>query len=163
MNKFMNQFFKFLTVLIAIIFVSACGTRFTGTYNLTQQGGQFQQNAGCSQITLSINESGNQITGQGQNQCFSETLQGTTSSNGQAQVTLMVYSGGSGQTNFTGYPSNNYYPNNYYPSNFYQNSGGMGCAYQGILTISGNTVTGSLNPTGNCVGQGSITLNGTKN
>jgi len=156
MKNFMNSKVLSAALMLLVFTLSACGTKFSGTYNLTQQGGQFQSNPSCSQITLSINESSSQLSGQGQNQCFTETLQGTTSSSGQANVTLMVYSSGMGGQ--TGYPGNTYYPNNYY-----QNSGGMGCSYQGMLTISGNTITGSLSPTGNCMGQGMITINGTRN
>ena len=155
MKIFMNSKFLSAALMLSLFALSACGTRFTGTYNLTQQGGQFQSNPACSQITLSINENSNQISGQGQNQCFTETLQGTMSSSGQANVTLSVYSSSmGGQTNWT---------NGYNPNNSYQNAGGMGCSYQGMLTISGNTITGSLSPTGNCMGQGMITINGTRN
>jgi|GEM_PF-6836084 len=170
---------KGLFFLGAASILAACGTGLTGTYNLTQQGGQFQQNPACSQISLSVNESGGQITGQGRNSCFTETIQGTSSGNGQANVTLMVMSGGSANglgNSQTGYYPNSYYPNTYSPytnygpynnygsySNPYMNSGGMGCTYQGLLMVSGNTISGSLNPTGNCIGQGMITLNGTRN
>ena len=146
-----NSMSKKASLIIAFVpfaLLTACGMMgLSGTYNVTQQGGQFQQNPACSQITMTINQSGNQINGQGQNQCFTQTLQGMSSSNGQASVTLTVNSSGGGQTNWM--------PNMW-------NSGGMGCTYQGMLMISGNTLSGSLNPAGNCMGQGAITLNGNR-
>ncbi|MBU6153511.1 MAG: hypothetical protein KGP28_04340 [Bdellovibrionales bacterium] len=145
MSKKLSVFFTAASVFA----LTACGMMgMSGTYNVTQQGGQFQQNPACSQIMMNINQSGGQITGQGQNQCFSQTLQGTASANGQANVTLIVNSSMSGQTNWM--PNNNW------------NTGSMGCTYQGMLIISGNTISGSLNPTGNCMGQGMITLNGNR-
>jgi hypothetical protein len=143
-NKKRSLFVSILPVIV----LAACGMAgMSGTYNVTQQGGQFQQNPACSQITMNINQSGGQITGQGQNQCFTQTLQGMSSANGQASVTLTVNPSGGGQTNWM--------PNMW-------NMNGMGCTYQGMLMISGNTISGSLNPMGNCSGQGAITLNGNR-
>ena len=139
-----------LLILPAALFavmLSGCGSKFTGTYALTQQGGQFSSMQGCSQINLSINESGGQLSGFGQNQCFSEQISGT-SSGGQANVTLTIQPAGSAG-GYTGYGAS-----------------GM-CAYQGVLTISGNSVSGTLMPVsqsggfGNCSGQ--LMITGTKN
>ena len=149
-----------LLILPAALFavmLSGCGSKFTGTYALTQQGGQFSSMQGCSQINLSINESGGQLSGFGQNQCFSEQISGT-SSGGQANVTLTIQPAGSAGGN-TGYGNTGYGNTGYGAS-------GM-CAYQGMLTISGNSVSGTLMPVsqsggfGNCSGQ--LMITGTKN
>lgn len=159
MMSFMNKKGSLFSALVPAFLLVGCGMMgLSGSYNVTQQGGQFQQNPACSQIMLSITQSGNQISGQGQNQCFTQTLQGTSANNGQANVTLTLMPSGSGQTNWMNSPGNTYNP---YNSGF-QNMGGMGCTYQGMLIISGNTISGSLNPTGNCMNQGMITLNGTR-
>jgi len=164
-----------LLILPAALFavmLSGCGSKFTGTYALTQQGGQFSSMQGCSQINLSINESGGQLSGFGQNQCFSEQISGT-SSGGQANVTLTIQPAGSAGGN-TGYGNTGYgntgYGNTGYGNTGYGNTGygasGM-CAYQGMLTISGNSVSGTLMPVsqsggfGNCSGQ--LMITGTKN
>ncbi|NDG83724.1 MAG: hypothetical protein EBX52_01640 [Proteobacteria bacterium] len=148
-----------LTAAFAFV-LFGCGSKFTGTYALNQQGAQFSSMQGCSQINLSINDSGGQLSGYGQNQCFSEQISGT-SSGGQANVTLTVQPAGSAG-GYTGY-GNGY--NNGYGYNGYGSSGM--CAYQGVLTISGNSVSGTLMPVsqsggfGNCSGQ--VMITGTKN
>ena len=157
----MNTHVRSKTVSVALSLVmtwmvTACGSKFTGTYNLSQQGAQFSAMQGCSQISLSMNDSSGQLSGWGQNQCFQEQISGS-SSGGQANVTLTVMPVSSGMN--TGM-------NNGFYNLGYQGASGM-CSYQGVLTISGSTVTGTLMPVsqtsgfGNCSGQ--VFITGTKN
>jgi hypothetical protein len=146
--------------------VTACGSKFTGTYSLNQQGAQFSSMQGCSLINLSMNESSGQLSGWGQNQCFQEQISGS-SSGGQANVTLTVMPASSGMNSGMNNGMNNGFNNGF--NNFgYQGYGSSGmCSYQGVLTISGNSVTGTLMPVsqtsgfGNCSGQ--VFITGTKN
>jgi hypothetical protein len=143
--------------LFSFFFLSACGARFNGSYTLNQQGQLIQSRSvsgqNCSQIVLSINESSSTISGQGQNPCFTETIQGQTS-NGQASVMVTISPNGSGNMALNGY-------------NTYGSGATGGCSYQGMLTLSGNSISGTLNPVnsaynvGDC--SGTITLSGTRN
>jgi hypothetical protein len=158
--------FSPVLAVLAVIALSGCGAKFTGTYNLNQQGLSTTQ--ACSQIALSINDSGGQLTGMGQNQCYSEQITGT-SSNGQANVTLTVMPAGSAGAysgGYNGYGYNNYGYSNYGYNNYGYNNYGYaagGCAYQGLLTISGNSVTGTLMAMNSGCTSGQILITGTKN
>ena len=140
-----------------------CGSKFNGTFTLNQQGMLFSQNSGtstgttqtqnsnCNQITFNMSENSSQIFGTGSNGCYSEVIQGTNN-NGQAMVTLTLN-----------------------PVNYQYGSGTY--VYQGMLTISGSSVMGTLSPAGSgsgsygsysnygygTSGYGSITITGTKN
>ena len=147
-----------------------CGSKFTGTYALTQSGGIINSQQ-CSQINLTMNESSSQLQGYGSNNCISEQISGTTTS-GQANVTVTIQQGMTGGYNNNAYNNNGYnngyntgYNNgyNYNGYNGYSNGGGVACVYQGQLTISGNVVQGVLMPTGSNSCGGQLTVNGTKN
>lgn len=135
-------------LILPLLALTACGARMNVTYTLNQQGTLIQSRSvggqNCSQITLSVQDSGSMISGQGQNACFTQTIQGQTS-NGQASVTVTFSAAGAGTGGY--------------------NTGG--CSYQGILTFSGNSISGTLNPAnsafnvGDCAG--TISLNGVRN
>lgn len=142
---------KILSGLFTLASISAilmgCGSKVTGTWTVTQQGGAFSTgNPACAQITLNMQENGNNINGNGSNACGTETLIGTIS-NGVITVTSLTFipstGGGASQYGYNSYGNNSY---------------GMNYTYQGTLTISGNTITGQLTGNG-----GQVIVNGTKN
>jgi hypothetical protein len=145
-EKRFKTFLPFLS--LSLLLGSACGMRNTGTYTLNQMGAQFQ-NAQCSTVRLSVNESGGQISGQGSTPCYNQTLSGTIGSNGQMNVTLSLIPVMGAQTVYSPYGG----------------AGSQQCTYQGVLSVSGNTLQGVLNPVSSfgygC--SGSITINGTRN
>ncbi len=156
MSLRMNLPFKSLGAFL-LLALTACGARMNGTYTLNQQGTLIQSRSvggqNCSQITLAVQESGSMISGQGQNACFTQTLQGQTS-NGQASVTITISTGGAGNVGMNNFGYNGF------------NTSG-GCSYQGTLSFSGNTISGTLNPVnsaynvGDCAG--TLTVSGARN
>jgi hypothetical protein len=144
--------------LILVLLGVGCGMRSNTVYNLNQTGAQFS-NAQCSSIRLAVNESGGQISGTGSNPCFTQTLTGSLTSNGQMNVTLSLIPAASANQAYN--PAS---------AGMYGGNGGMfgasmNCSYQGVLTLSGNTIQGVLNPVSSfgygCLG--SISINGTRN
>ena len=131
--------------------VFGCGQRSTSIYTLNQTGAAISS-AQCSSIRLSVNESSGQISGSGSNPCYTQTLVGSTSSNGQMSVTLSFIPVASAQSGYGQYGYSMY-------------GGGSNCSYQGVLMVSGNAISGVLNPVstyGYGCG-GSIMINGTRN
>lgn len=125
-----NKIFNLASVCaLALFAISSCGQRVNGNYVLTQSGLQYANQAGCQQISLAINESGGQVSGSGSNQCFTETLMGT-SNNGVIQATITI--------------TPTYNNNSQTGQTSYYNSQSVSCMYTGQLTISGNMISGTL-------------------
>src|ERR1035437_6367982 len=142
----MNKIFTFPIVCsVLAMTLTGCGAAVTGTYSLNQVGSQFS-NPACSQISLAINESSGQVTGQGSNSCFTENLVGTDSTSGVIQVSqLTVMANPSGQTQ----------------GGSYGNSYSGTCTYSGTLTVNGSSVSGTLNPAQTQSSYSSYGCNGT--
>ena len=139
----------FLSLWITSLAVlSACGARLNGTYTLNQQGALIQSRSvggqNCSQITLAVQDTGAMISGQGQNACFTQTIQGQITS-GQASVVVTISP----------------------LAQSYGTGGTGGCSYQGSLNFSGNSISGTLSSAnssynmGDCTG--TLSLNGVRN
>ncbi len=150
MSKNTKHFFSISVATFSLLIASGCGQKVNGSYNLSQSGSQFSNStngAACSQINLNLTSNSSQVSATGSNTCFTETLTGVDSGNGVitgATLTLIPVP----QT------QNSY--------SYYSGSSTTGCIYTGTLTIANNVVTGTLQPSQQCMYYGPITINGTK-
>jgi ABC-type oligopeptide transport system substrate-binding subunit len=121
---------------------AGCGSKIAGTYTLSQSGTSALASY-CSNVTLTLSENSNTVSGTGSSGQCTETLQGTDAGSGVIQVTSFTETLISSGTYGGGY--------------------NQSCVYTGTLTVNNNIVTGTLNATssGNCYGA-TITINGTK-
>ena len=172
------SFVSGLTLILA-----ACGSALNGSYNIMPNGGL--TSCGSSTVSLSLTQSGSNVTGSGQTNpaCATYSLQGTANGNTITNVQLTItptgnstayngYNNGyNGYNNgYNGYNNNNYYGYNGLSNQNYGTTGttGTGCVYIGTLTVSGNgtgsTISGQLtlqaNNTGLCTQ--TVSFNGTK-
>ena len=119
----------FTSIIMAALTLGAvgCGSKVGGTYTFNQTGNSV--NSACSSITLNLTSSSNQVNANGGNGQCTETLTGYDNGNGTITVqsltmTLMNNSNSNGYSN-------------------------QSCIYTGMLNVSGNSVSGSLNSQSN--------------
>ncbi len=139
----MRAQFKILFSVVGLAMVVGsvgCGSKLGGNYVLTQSGGALTSystnSAACSQIQLAITDNSNQVSANGQNACFNESLSGVDNGNGTMTVTLIQ----------TPIPQSGY------------TSYSTPYTYTGTLTVSGNAVSGTLTSS-----YGTLVIQGTKN
>jgi hypothetical protein len=140
-----------ISIVIATLGLVGCGSKVAGTYTFSQSG---MSNTACSNIVLNLTSNSNQVSANGSSGTCTETLTGYDNGNGTITVQSLTMTTIQGQTQ-------------QYPYNNYNNMSNQSCIYTGMLTVSGNVVSGTLmvqntgmNYSNNC---GTLTINGTKN
>ena len=136
---------------LSLLALVGCGQKVAGSYSLTQSGSQISSSvngaAACSAVTLPLTSNSSSVTATGSNSCYTESLTGVDSGNGV--ITNVSLSLVPVQTTGSSYT-------------YYSGAASVACIYTGTLTVTNNVVSGSLQPSGQCLGYGPLTINGTK-